>query len=273
MRPPILRGSSRVALVILVGVALAGVLGPWISPWDPTAPDLAHVLEGPTGPHPLGTDVIGRDVAGRLLVGARVSLLVGVTVVAVSISLGLLTGGIAGLLGGWVDRALSGLIDVLLAFPGILLAIALIAIIGPGLSNVIFALSALGWVPFARLVRGQVLQLREQEFVAAAQVLGAGSMRILLRHLLPNLVGPLTVHATFAVAGAILAEASLSFLGLGVQGLPSWGGMLDHGAEVFLLAPHLALAPGLAILVTVMALNFLGDALRDWLDPRTPVQS
>jgi peptide/nickel transport system permease protein len=265
-------GIAPLALGVLGLIAIAGALAPWLAPWSPTQPDLQHVLEGPSVDHLLGTDVIGRDVASRVLYGARVSLLVGLTVVVISLTVGLLIGGLAGLLGGAVDRALSGTIDVLLAFPGILLAIALIAIMGPGLSNVIFALSALGWVPFARLARGQVLLLREQEFVLSARGLGAGPTRILLRHLLPNLVGPLTVQSTFATAGAILAEATLSFLGLGVQGLPSWGSMLDHGAEVFLLAPHLAFAPGLAILITVLALNFVGDALRDWLDPRTSAQ-
>jgi peptide/nickel transport system permease protein len=252
----------------LLLLAIGGAFAPWLSPWEPARPDLDHTLEGPSAAHPLGTDTIGRDVLTRLLYGARVSLVVGLCVVALSVTVGVLAGGLAGLLGGWVDRVLSGLIDVLLAFPGILLAIALVAILGPGLFNVVFALAALGWVPFARLVRGQVLLLREQEFVAAAQSLGAGPGRVLHAHLLPNLVGPLTVQATFATAGAILAEASLSFLALGAQGLPSWGAMLDHGAEVFLLAPHLAASPGIAILVTVLALNFLGDALRDRLDPR-----
>ncbi len=264
-----LGGVAPIALATLAFITIAGLAAPWLAPWSPTHPDLDHVLEGLTAAHPLGTDVIGRDVLSRVIYGARVSLVVGITVVAFSLTGGLLVGGLAGLIGGWTDRVLSGIIDVLLAFPGILLAIALIAIVGPGLSNVVFALSALGWVPFARLVRGQVLLLREQEFVVAARGLGVGPTRILLRHLLPNLIGPLSVQSTFATAGAILAEATLSFLGLGVQGQPSWGSMLDHGAEVFLLAPHLAFAPGLAILVTVLALNFVGDGLRDWLDPRT----
>ncbi|MEE2703585.1 MAG: ABC transporter permease [Myxococcota bacterium] len=265
--------SSRAGVGLLIAIALCGLLAPWISPYDPGRPDLRHSLEGPSLEHWLGTDVEGRDVASRILYGARVSLSVALAVVVISVGFGVLIGGIAGLFGGWVDRGLSAVIDVLLAFPGILLAIALIAITGPGLGNVILALTLLGWVSFARLVRGEVLVRRGDEFVVAARALGATQRELLLRHLLPNLVGPVTVQATFAAAGAILAEASLSFLGLGVQGLPSWGGMLDHGADVFLLAPHLAIAPGLAILLSVVALNFVGDGLRDWLDPRTATAS
>lgn len=268
MRGPFLRGVAALSLLTLIALGLGGLLAPRLSRFGPTTPDLRHALEGPGRIHPLGTDLLGRDVFVRILYGARVSLLVGLTVVTISGGVGLIVGGIAGLAGGWTDRLLSALVDVLLAFPGILLAIALVALMGPGLWNVILALAALGWVPFARLARGEVLLLREQEYVVAARALGARGARVLGRHLLPNLVGPLTVQATFATAAAILAEASLSFLGLGAQGTPSWGAMLDQGAEVFLLAPHLALFPGLAILVTVLSLNLLGDALRDRLDPR-----
>jgi peptide/nickel transport system permease protein len=206
--------------------------------------------------------------------GARISLAVGLSTVAVSLTLGVLLGALAGYLGGWTDELISRAVDVLLAFPGILLAVALAAIMGPTLPNVVIALSVLGWTGYARLTRTQVMTLRQRDFVAAARVLGVGPVRIVWRHILPLAAPLLLVQATFGLSGAILAEAALSFLGLGVPPpLPSWGAMLDEGRTFMLVAPHLVLAPGLALALTVLALQLLGDGLRDVLDfgdVRTP---
>ncbi len=255
---------------LVVGLALLlALLGPFAAPYDPSDQALARRLESPSGAHLLGLDELGRDVGARILHGARISLAVGVSVVAVSSSLGLLLGLLAGYLGGRVDLAISRVIDVLMAFPGILLAIALVAVRGPSLGNVVLALSVVGWVGYARLVRGQVLRLRELEFVQAARALGAGLPRILLRHVLPATLPAVVVQATLGMAGAILSEASLSFLGLGVQPpTPSWGAMLDAGRAHLVDAPHLTLFPGASIAVVVIGFNLLGDGLRDWLSPR-----
>ncbi len=252
-------------LALLVAGA---VLAPVLAPADPQAIDLDGTLEGPSRAHPLGQDRLGRDVLAGILYGGRVSLAVGFSVVGVSLVVGTGLGLWAGYRGGWVDEVLMRVVDILLAFPGILLAIALAGVLGPSLRNLIIALCAMGWVGFARLVRGEVLSLREREFVTAARVLGAGPVRIALGHLLPNLVGVLAVQATFGLAGTILAESTLSFLGLGPQDVPTWGGLLSQGVDYLLFAPHLALFPGLAILVAVLGINVLGDVLRDRLDPR-----
>jgi peptide/nickel transport system permease protein len=217
----------------------------------------------------MGLDELGRDVWARLLAGARVSLLVGLVVVGVSATVGLMAGAVAGYAGGVVDEVFSRVIDILLAFPGILLAIALVAVLGPSLTNVVIALASIGWVGYARLVRGQVLKAREFEFVQAARALGAGPVRILARHILPTAIPALVVQATLGMAGAILAEAALSFLGLGVQPpTPSWGTMINGGRAHLIDAPHLTVFPGLAIALVVLGFNFLGDGLRDRLDPR-----
>jgi peptide/nickel transport system permease protein len=257
-------GGAIVALALLLAL-----VGPFLAPHDPSEQLLARRLEAPSGTYPLGLDELGRDVTTRILHGARISLAVGVSVVAVSASLGLLLGLLAGYLGGWVDLAISRVIDVLMAFPGILLAIALVAVRGPSLINVVLALSVVGWVGYARLVRGQVLRLRELEFVQAARALGAGLPRILARHVLPATLPAVVVQATLGMAGAILSEASLSFLGLGVQPpTPSWGAMLDAGRAHLVDAPHLTLFPGASIALVVIGFNLLGDGLRDWLSPR-----
>jgi len=220
---------------------------------------------------PLGDDDLGRPVLDRLLIGARTSLAVGLGVVALSAVLGSLVGGAAALAGGWIDLLAVRTVDVFLAFPGILLAIALAGILGPGIDNVIIALAAVGWVGYARLVRAQVLTLKQRDHVVAARALGAGQGRILLRHLLPLAVAPLIVEATFGISGAVVAEASLSFLGLGVQPpQASWGSMIQNGVAYMLVAPHLVLAPGIAILLVVLSVNLMGDALRDRLDIRLP---
>ncbi len=257
------------AAVGLLGLVVAGaVLAPWLSPADPRAVDLAGSLEGPSAAHPLGQDRLGRDVLAGILHGGRVSLWVGLAVVGVSLVVGTVVGFVSGWAGGWVDELVMRVVDVLLAFPGILLAIALAGILGPSLRNVILALALLGWVGFARLVRGEVLSLRTREFVAASRALGAGPFWIAVRHVLPNLAGVLSVQATFSMAATILAESSLSFLGLGPQDVPTWGAMLSQGVDYLLFAPHLALFPGLAIMATVLGINVVGDRIRDRLDPR-----
>ena len=264
---------TRVGAAIVLVAVLAALIGPVIVPFDPADQELALRLEGPTGQHWFGLDELGRDIFARVLSGARISLLVGLVVVGVSSVVGTLLGSIAGYFGGLVDESLSRVMDILLAFPGLLLAIAMVAVLGPSLTNVILALSLIGWVGYARLVRGQVLRARELEFVQAARALGAGTPRILARHVIPTALPAVTVQATLGMGGAILAEASLSFLGLGVQPpTPSWGTMLSYGKAHLLEAPHLTIFPGLAIAVLVLGFNFLGDGLRDALDPQTQAQ-
>jgi peptide/nickel transport system permease protein len=259
----------RVGLIIVIVAILAACLGPVLTPYDPATQELAHRLEGPSRSHPFGLDELGRDILSRLLSGARISLLVGLAVVSVSSLVGMLLGSIAGYFGGLVDDAISRAVDVLMAFPGILLAIGLVAVLGPSLTNVVLALSVIGWVGYARLVRSQALRARELEFVHAARALGAGAPRIVLRHVLPTALPAVVVQATLGMAGAIIAEAALSFLGLGVQPpTPSWGTMLDAGRAHLFDAPHLTIFPGLAIATLVLGFNFLGDGLRDRVDPK-----
>jgi len=254
----------------LFGLLLAfAVLGPAVAPDSPVYQRLDEGLRGPSWAHPLGQDRLGRDELSRLLAGARLSLGVGGGVVSVSLVIGVLIGGAAGSLGGWIDEVLMRVTDMFLAFPGLLLAVALTAALGPGLDHVMLALCLMGWVGFARLTRGQLLSLREQEYVTAARAIGVGWPRLMRVHLLPNLLAPLLVEASFGMAGAIVAEAGLSFLGLGVQPpTPSWGSMLAEGRAFGLLAPHLTLVPGLAIMTAVLGLNLLGDSLRDRFDVR-----
>ena len=257
----------RNAGACIVGLAvLAAVIGPWLVPFDPSAQELALRLEGPSRLHWLGLDELGRDILARVMSGARISLLVGLVVVSVSASIGAVMGSLAGYYGGVVDEVISRIIDVLLAFPGLLLAIALVAVLGPSLTNVALALSLIGWVGYARVVRAQVLQAREFEYVAAARAIGAATPRVLIRHVLPAALPALMVQATLGMGGAILSEAALSFLGLGVQPpTPSWGAMLNYGRAHVLDAPHLTVFPGLAIALVVLGMNLLGDGLRDKL--------
>ena len=256
--------------VVFMLVALAGaLLGPLATPYDPAHQELALRLGAPNAAHPFGLDELGRDILARVLAGARISFLVGLTVVSVSAVVGTVLGALAGYFGGALDDLISRLIDVLLAFPGLLLAIAIVAVLGPSLVNVLVALTLIGWVSYARLVRGQVLRAREFEYVQAARALGAGTLRILWRHVIPAAVPSLVVQSTLGMAGAIIGEASLSFLGLGVQPpTPSWGTMLNGGRAHILDAPHLTIFPGLAIALLVLGFNFVGDGLRDRLDPR-----
>jgi peptide/nickel transport system permease protein len=264
-QPVLVLGAALVGLLLLLAV-----IGPAVAPDSPVRQRLDEGLRGPSWAHPLGQDRLGRDELSRLLAGARLSLGVGVSVVGVSLGIGLLVGGVAGSLGGWVDELLMRVTDTLLAFPGLLLAIAFTAVLGPGLDHVILALCLMGWVSYARLTRGQLLSLREQEYVTAARSIGVGWPRLLRVHLLPNIIAPLLVESSFGMAGAIVAEAGLSFLGLGVQPpTASWGSMLAEGRAFGLLAPHLTLVPGLAIMTAVLGLNLVGDGLRDRLDVRT----
>lgn len=261
---------SLVGLVITTVFIFTALFAPLIAPYSPSAQNLAKDLRPPSPAHPLGQDKLGRDILSRVIYGSQISLQVGFFAVGVSLVVGLIIGGVAGYLGGWVDEVVMRGVDILLAFPGILLAIAASAVLGPSLRNVILALSFIGWTGYARLVRGEVLSLKEREFVKAAEALGASRARILARHILPLVMAPLLVQATFGIAGMIVAEASLSFLGLGVQPpTPSWGAMLNEGRPFLLVAPHLTLYPGLAIMLTVLGLNFLGDGLRDLLDVRS----
>ena len=254
-------------LLLWIVVAL---VGPWL-PLTPNAVDLPAILAGPGPGSLLGSDDLGRPVLDRRLVGARIAFLVGFGVVALSALVGVLVGGISAFAGGWVDLVLVRLIDVFLAFPGILLAIALAGILGPGIDNLIIALSVTGWVGYARLTRAQILALKERDHVTAARALGVGPGRILFRHLLPLALAPLIVEATFGIAGVVVAEAGLSFLGLGVQPpQASWGSMIRDGVSYMLVAPHLVIAPGVAIAWVVFSVNLLGDRLRDWLDVRHP---
>jgi len=262
-------------LIALLGAAIAGVLlvtaavGPYLAPYPADHLDLEHQLEPPSSAHLLGTDEDGGDVLTGIIYGARVAVLVGLSTVLVCMSVGVALGAFAGYLGGLIDEVAMRLVDIVMAFPGILLAILIIFVTQePSITSVVFALSITGWAPYARLVRGQVLSLREREFVLASKALGASTLRIVARHIVPNVMAPVVVQATFCVAAAILAEAALSFLGLGPQGIPSWGALLDQGSRYFLVTSHLATFPGLAIMISVLGINFLGDSLRDKLDPK-----
>lgn len=260
---------TRLGLVIVAAIVVSALLAPWLLPWDASAQDLARRLEGPGAQHLFGLDELGRDILARVLMGARVSLLVGAIVVGVSATVGMAVGAVSGYYGGRIDQAIGRVMDVLMAFPGMLLAIALVAVLGPSLANVVLALTAIGWVGYARLVRGQVLRAREFDYVVAARALGSGTWRVLVRHVLPTAMPPVLVQATLGMAGAMLSEAALSFLGLGVQPpTPSWGTMINGGRAHLLDAPHLTIFPGVCLAIVVLGFNFLGDGLRDAIDPR-----
>lgn len=264
------RYGMLMAGAVIVGVmSIAALLAPWISPHDPTALDLNAILQPPNTLHPFGTDALGRDVLSRMLYGARVSLWVGFVAVGISIAIGIALGLVAGFFRGWVDEAIMRLVDIMLCFPSFFLILAVIAFLEPSLNNIMIVIGLTSWMGVARLVRAETLTLRERDFVSAARLAGAGTIRILGLHILPNALAPVLVSATLGVAGAILTESALSFLGLGVQPpMPSWGNILMEGKEVLEIAPWLSLFPGIAILVTVLGYNLLGESLRDLLDPR-----
>jgi peptide/nickel transport system permease protein len=266
------RPSALVGLAILGAIVLLAIFAPLVAPHDPNAQDVTRRLRPPFeagSPYLLGTDHVGRDVLSRIVYGTRIALVVGLAAVALSGAIGIALGLLAGYYGGVVDDLIGWVGNVELAFPFILLAIAVVAAIGPGLINLIVVLSVVAWVVYARIVRGEVLVQREQEYVQAARVLGAGDARILARHILPNVLTPVIVIATFEVARMIISEASLSFLSLGVEpSIPSWGSMLADGRQYLATAWWIATFPGLGIMVTVLAINLVGDWLRDVLDPR-----
>jgi len=266
------RGNPLAAIgVVLVTIfVICALFAPWIAPQDPAHIDLPIRLAGPSSTHWCGTDELGRDILSRLIYGSRISMLVGSCVVAASLALGLIVGSIAGYYGGGIDRFINVVVmNAFLSFPGILLAIAFVAFRGPGIFNLVLALSLGGWVGYARLVRAQVLSAREREFVEAARALGASD----LRHILPNIIQPIIVQAAIGMAGAILAEATMSFLGLGVPPpTASWGTMLNDGRAHLFDAPHLVLFPAMAVMLAVLSFNFIGDALRDFLDPRSRIE-
>lgn len=271
LRQSVLARVGFVAAMILLAAAL---LAPWIAPADPAAQNLPARLQSPSRAHWMGTDELGRDILSRTLYGARISLLVAVCVVCGCGSIGLTMGMLAGYAGGWFDRFVNLLlINAFLSFPGILLAIAFAAFFGPGIGKVILALIITGWAGYARLARAQVLKVKELEFILAARSLGASHARIMTRHLLPNILQPVLIQATIGMAGAILAESTLSFLGLGVLApIPSWGAMLSDARGHLFDAPDMVVFPALAVMTAVLSFNLLGDAWRDWLDPRTRSQ-
>ncbi len=274
-----LRRAAGYNLLATAGVAmvtiflLCALFAPWIAPQDPAQIDLPARLMGPSASHWFGTDELGRDILSRIIYGARISMLVGSCVVAASLTLGLIFGSIASYYGGVTDRVLNVVVmNAFMSFPGILLAIAFVAFLGPGIFNLILALSIGGWVGYARLVRAQVLAVREREFVEAARALGASDLRIIVRHILPNIIQPIIVQAAIGMAGAILAEATMSFLGLGVPPpAASWGSMLNDGRSHLFDSPHLVLFPAAAVMLAVLSFNFIGDGLRDYLDPRSRI--
>jgi peptide/nickel transport system permease protein len=258
--------SGLALVLILFAVAL---LASWLAPYDPSFINLKQVLMPPSPDHLLGTDTLGRDVLSRIIFGARISLLVGFVAVGIATLIGLFVGALAGYYGGWVDSALMRLVDLMLCFPTLFLILAVIALLGPSIWNIMAVIGLTGWMGVARLVRAEFLSLREREFVTAARALGASDARLILRHLLPNALTPVMVSATLGVAGAILTESALSFLGLGVQPpTPSWGNILTAGKDNIEIAWWLSVFPGLAILVTVMSYNLLGEGIREAIDPR-----
>ena len=256
-------------LGIVLGMSLIALLAPWLAPHDPTRLHLDALLMPPCMDFPLGTDALGRDVCSRLLYGARVSLWVGFVAVGIALCIGVSLGLIAGFFGGLIDELVMRAVDVMLCFPSFFLILAVIAFLEPSLGNIMVVIGLTSWMGVARLVRAESLSLRNREFVDAARLAGARAPRLLLRHILPNALAPVLVSATLGIAGAILIESALSFLGLGVQPPdPSWGNMLLEGKDVLEIAPWMSMYPGLAILVTVLGYNLLGETLRDILDPR-----
>jgi peptide/nickel transport system permease protein len=275
---PVLSGLNSLATAGAVMVAVFvcfALFAPWIAPHDPAGIQLADRLQGSSADHWFGTDELGRDIFSRVIYGARISMLVAVGVVSFSLAIALVIGSLAGYYGGKLDRFINIIVmNSFMSFPGILLAIAFVAFVGPGIFNLIVALALGGWVGYARLVRGQVMLARERQYVEAARASGAGDWWIVTRHILPNIIQPVVVQSTIGMAGAVLAEATMSFLGLGVPPpTASWGSMLNDGRSHLFDAPHLVLFPAAAVMLTVLSFNFIGDALRDYLDPRSRIEA
>ncbi len=261
--------------VLLIAFVFMALFAPWLAPHDPAQLDLNARLASPSAGHWFGTDELGRDVLSRTIYGARISLTVAVSVVAISLALGLVLGGAAGFFGGVTDTVVNIYVtNAFLALPGILLAVAFVAFLGPSLGNLILALAISGWVGYARLVRAQVMAMKERECVQAARSLGAGNLRLMCRHILPNILQPIIVQAAIGMAAAVLAEATLSFLGLGVQPpTATWGAMLNDARSHLFESPHLIFFPAVAVMLCVLSFNFIGDALRDYMDPRTRIST
>jgi peptide/nickel transport system permease protein len=266
----IVRNPLALAGLVTVSIlALIAILAPMLSRHDPRTIDAGKILAAPSAEHPLGTDELGRDVATRMIYGARISLAVGFVAVGIAVAIGILVGALAGYYGGWVDAAAMRFTDIMLCFPAFFLILAVIAYLQPSIWNIMIVIGVTGWMGVARLVRAEFLSLKEREFVIAARAQGIGDMRIIFRHILPNAMAPVYVAAVLGVAGAVLTESGLSFLGLGVQPpTPSWGNILTAGKDNIEIAWWLSVFPGLAILATVLAYNLLGEGIRDALDPR-----
>ena len=259
----------KIGLILVCVLTLAALLAPVIAPYNPRAYALESSFCEPSLQHWFGCDSNGRDIFSRILFGAQISLGIAVVVTVISLLSGCVVGLLVGYEGGWLDRTFLFVSDVLLAFPSFLFALSIAVFFRPSIANVIWILTLKGWITFARLVRGQTLALKEREFVLASRVLGVGRMRLFAKHLFPNMLGPVVVNASFGLAGVILVESSLSFLGVGVPpGTPSWGAMLDEGTQYLLIAPHLSVFPGVFIMLVVLGFNFLGDGLRDKFAPR-----
>ncbi|MBT9166637.1 MAG: Glutathione transport system permease protein GsiD [Chloroflexi bacterium] len=260
---------AMVGLVVILLLIVCAALAPWIAPHDPTTASLRHALQGPCREYPLGRDELGRDMLSRILHGARISLSIGLISVAIGVLIGVPVGAISGYYGGKTDLLVQRLIDIMLAFPGILLAIVIVATLGVGLRNVMIAVGIVSIPIYVRLVRGSVLSIRELEYVSSARAIGSSNWRIIFRHILPNCLGPIIVQSTLQIATAILWAAGLGFLGLGAQPpTPEWGTMLSRGRDFIRVAPHVVTFPGLAIVLSVLGFNLFGDGLRDALDPR-----
>ena len=260
---------AMIGLGLVLGLFMVSIFAPWLAPYDPNSINLKEVLMPPSPAHYLGTDTLGRDVLSRIIYGSRVSLKVGFVAVGLATLIGLFVGALAGYYGGWADQGLMRLVDLMLCFPAFFLILAVIAVLEPSIWNIMVVIGLTGWMGVARLVRAEFLSLREREFVTAARALGASDARLIMRHMLPNALAPVMVSATLGVAGAILTESALSFLGLGVQPpTPSWGNILTAGKDNIEIAWWLSVFPGLAILITVMSYNLLGEGIREAIDPR-----
>lgn len=260
---------SVAALAIIIALATIALFAPFISPYEPTKIDVYNVLSPPSSSHPFGTDELGRDVFSRMIWGSRASLKVGFLAVGIAITIGTILGAVAGYYGGKIDAVLMRFVDIMLAFPTFFLILAVIAIVEPSISTIMIIIGLTGWMDVARLVRAEFLTIKERDFISAARAIGASDARLIFRHIIPNALSPVFVAATFGIAGAILVESGLSFLGLGVQPPePSWGNILTSGKDNITVAWWLSLFPGLAILITVLSYNLVGEGLRDALDPR-----
>lgn len=260
---------NLVGLGIVLTLSGAGVFAPWLAPYDPIEQDIENRVQPPNSNHLMGTDQLGRDLFSRILYGARISLKVSVMVVTISVLIGTGMGLVSGYAGGWVDEAIMRLVDLLMAFPGLLFALVVVAVLGPSLVNLLLALAVTGWTGYARIIRGEVLSVREDEFVTAAQIMGASRWRIMGRHILPNIISPIVVLATLNMGTVVLGVAGLSFLGFGAQPpTPEWGNMIANSRNTLTTAWWIANFPGMMIMLTVLGFNLLGDGLRDTLDPR-----